>query len=182
MGRQKLLMPFGGEPILDRVLRTVTACGFEKTIAVVSRETEGLLSPVRGVIYLINPDPDRGQDSSFRRGLKALDDGSSFALFLGDKPLITASQIQDLKRRFLDSPKSALVPQRDGVPGHPGFYEPLWRERFLRPGAARATLFRYADDVQWTPGHESCFFDVDTPEDYRRLESNVQTYFGRTDS
>ncbi|GHS99170.1 hypothetical protein AGMMS50276_22310 [Synergistales bacterium] len=162
-------MPFGDESIAERVIRTVASCEFEETIVVTSRETRSLLPVVTGAVYLVNPDPDRGQDSSFYCALEKLDN-SSFAIFLADKPAITEPQIRELRRRFLSSAKSALVPQRDGAPGHPGFYTDLWRSRFLQSGeTARATLSRYADEVEWVDGYESCFFDVDTPEDYRRL-------------
>jgi molybdenum cofactor cytidylyltransferase len=171
MGRQKLLMPFGDESIIDRVIRTVMSCEFEETIVVVSRETRALLSDVTGAVYLVNPNPDRGQDSSFCCALETLSH-SSFAIFLADKPAVTITQIQELRRRFLSGAETALVPQREGVPGHPGFYTDLWRSRFLQSGeTARSTLFRYANEVEWVSGYESCFFDVDTPEDYRQLQA-----------
>lgn len=176
MGRQKLLMPFGGVPILYRTVSAVLECGFEKTFVVVSRETLkeflSLMPPSSplGVAYVVNLDPDRGKDSSFHRGLESLEGESSFAVFLGDKPTLTAEQILDLQRRFRAASKSALIPRKDGIPGHPAFYSPPWRERFLRSGGeAREILFRHAHEVQWTEGYESCFFDVDTEEDYRRL-------------
>jgi molybdenum cofactor cytidylyltransferase len=187
MGRQKLLMPFGEGTILHRTLKAVSEAGFEKIFAVVSRETKDLLFPMpEGVEYVVNPDPDRGKDSSFYCGLEALnreeeekkeEEGErkregrpAFAVFLGDKPMITAEQIRDLRSRFETASQSALIPRKDGAPGHPAFYSPLWIERFLRSGkGARETLFRHAHEVQWAEGYESCFFDVDTEEDYRRL-------------
>jgi molybdenum cofactor cytidylyltransferase len=180
MGRQKLLLPFGEVSLLYRTLSAVLESGFEKTFVVVSRETKESLPSIKtlkGVEYVVNPDPDRGKDSSFHCGLKALKgegewhgEGLSFAVFLGDKPLITAEQILDLRRRFTAASQSALIPRKDGIPGHPAFYAHLWRERFLRSDkGARETLFRHAQEVQWTEGYESCFFDVDTEEDYRQL-------------
>jgi molybdenum cofactor cytidylyltransferase len=176
MGRQKLLMPFEGKPIIQRTVEAVLECGFEKTFVVVSQETkERLRSNIEGkemggAVYVVNPDPDKGKDSSFYCGLEALEGQSAFALFLGDKPLIRAEQIRDLQDRFRATTQSALIPRKDGAPGHPAFYAALWRERFLRSDVgARETLFRHADEVQWTEGYESCFFDVDTEEDYRQL-------------
>ena len=181
MGEQKLLMPFNGMPMLDFVIKTVLSCGFDGTYAVVSRETLDRLTPAEGADYIVNPDPDRGQDSSFRHGLSLLPAGSSFAVFLADKPMVTAAQIINLRRRFellllAGTQKSALVPRKNGAPGHPAFYSYLWRERFLRSDAGcRSALFRREreKDVEWAEfddcGHDSFFTDVDTPEDYRRL-------------
>lgn len=173
MGRQKLLMPFGDGPMLDRIIGTVLACDFERTLVVVSRETMDRLSPLPGADYRVNPAPDRGQDSSLRCALEAMDSPAPFAIFLGDKPLITAPQIRELRRRFEEltkssDAKSALVPRRDEAPGHPGLYAPPWRERFLNaPGSARSVLRDHEAEIEWVEGYDGCFFDVDTAEDYR---------------
>jgi molybdenum cofactor cytidylyltransferase len=183
MGRQKLLLPFEGKPLLQWTVEAILECEFEKTFVVVSQETKKLLPAVlfsmkrververvEKMVYVVNPDPDRGKDSSFYCGLEALEGQPAFAIFLGDKPMITTEQIQDLQRRFKATTQSALIPRKDGAPGHPAFYAPLWRQRFLRSNmGARETLFRHSHEVQWTEGYESCFFDVDTEEDYRQL-------------
>ena len=184
MGEQKLLMPFKGVPMVDFVIKTVLSCGFDGTSIVVSRETLNCLRPVDGADYIVNPDPDRGKDSSFHRALSVLPIDSSFAVFLADKPTVTAEQIMELRRRFVfllcegKPDKNALVPLNNGAPGHPAFYSYQWRERFLNlEESCRSTLFRYEDDVEWVGcgdddhdnSQENFFLDVDTPEDYRRL-------------
>ena len=183
MGEQKLLMPFEGMIMVDFVIRTVLSCEFDGTSVVVSRETLNCLTPIEGAEYIVNQDPDRGQDSSFHLALSALPDRSSFAVFLADKPMVTAAQIMALRRRFESvssaekAVKNALVPRKNDAPGHPAFYSHLWRERFLLLGeSGKSTLFRHGDDVEWLEfdvrarAHEENFFlDVDTPEDYRRL-------------
>ena len=176
MGEQKLLLPFKGMPMVDYVIKTVLICGFNGTSVVVSRETLDCLTPVDGADYIVNPDPDRGQDSSFRCALTALPARSSFAVFLADKPAVTSRQIMELRCRFeslsgaAKQKKSALVPRKDGAPGHPAFYSHLWRELFLYPGeSGKATLFRHEENVEWVEAYESCFLDVDTREDYRQI-------------
>ena len=185
MGEQKLLMPFKGMPMVDFVIKTVLSCGFDGTSVVVSQETLNCLTPVEGADYIVNPDPDRGQDSSFHCALSALLVDASFAVFLADKPAVTAEQIMELRRRFelllhAEKPrKSALVPLKrvapgDNAPGHPAFYAYLWRERFLSSGeSGRATLFRHEEDVKWaeSDAYENFFLDVDTPEDYRKINN-----------
>jgi len=173
--KQKLLMPFRGMAMVDLVIKTVLSCDFDRTSVVVSRETLDCLLPIEGAHYIVNLDPDRGQASSLHCALAALPNNSSFAVFLGDKPAVTARQIMALRRRFeafLNAGKNALVPRKDGAPGHPSFYSPTWRERFLHPDAnSRIALLRHEDEVEWAEvdGHDNFFLDVDTPEDYRRL-------------
>ena len=172
MGEQKLLLPFRGMAMVDFVIKTVISCNFDGASVVVSRETLDCLSPLEGVFYIVNPDPDRGQDSSFHCALSELPACSSFAVFLADKPTVTAWQVMELRRLFESIPteKNALVPRQDGAPGHPAFYAPIWRDRFLgSEGISRDILFRYENDVEWVDAYESCFLDVDTPEDYRRI-------------
>ena len=170
MGCQKLLMPLGNDTLLGRICGTVLESGFDNVLAVVSQETKNRLSACREVRYVVNPDPDRGQGSSLRCALADLNEYSSFAIFLGDKPAITVPQILELRRRFEVSSRSALVPFRDGVPGHPSFYDSVWRGRFLDSDEdGREVLLRHPDEIERTAGHESCFFDVDTAADYLRL-------------
>lgn len=183
MGEQKLLMPFKGMPMAEFVTRTVLSCGFDGTFVVVSRETLDRLTPVEGAGYIVNPDPGRGQDSSFHCALSALPLDASFAVFLADKPAVTAGQIIELRCRFqrsLNAGKSALVPRKGDAPGHPAFYSYIWRDRFLKSGGggqAKAVLLCHEDGVEWaefdagasTDVNENFFLDVDTPEDYRRL-------------
>jgi CTP:molybdopterin cytidylyltransferase MocA len=181
MGEQKLFMPIKGMPMMDFVIKTVLSCGFDslpKASVVVSMETLKSLAPVEGAEYIVNPDPDRGKDSSFRRALSALPELSSFAVFLADKPAVTPEQIMELLRRFLSlsAEKNALIPRKGDAPGHPAFYSHLWRERFLNSDNCRATLFRHEEDVEWVEfgdssdnAHGNFFLDVDTPEDYRRI-------------
>jgi len=172
MGEQKLLLPFRGMSMVDFVIKTVISCNFDGAFVVVTRETLNCLTPLEGVRYIVNPNPDRGQDSSFHCALSALPDCSSFAVFLADKPTVTTWQVMELRRLFESIPteKNALVPRQKGAPGHPAFYAPIWRDRFLHANeSCRTTLFRYKNDVEWVDAYESCFLDVDTPEDYRRI-------------
>ena len=181
MGEQKLLMPFNGMPMVDFVIKTVLSCKFDATSVVVSRETLSYLTPITGADYIVNPYPGRGKDSSFHCALSVLPANSSFAVFLADKPTITAEQTMELRRRFEflsaeKAEKNALVPLKGNETGHPAFYSYLWRGRFLNSngnGSARATIFRHGKDVEWAEEdacvNENCFLDVDTTEDYRWL-------------
>jgi len=182
MGEQKLLLPFNGMPMVDFVTKTVLSCGFDGISIVVSRETMDCIFPIEGANYIVNPNPDHGQDSSFHCALSVLPKNSSFAVFLADKPTVTARQIMALRSRFklLSPEKNALVPRKNGAPGHPSFYSHLWKERFLNSsGASKAVLFQHEKDVEWVEfddhddTSENLFFDVDTQVDYRRLVESI---------
>lgn len=171
MGKQKLLMPYGPGRIIDCVIDTVANSGFETVFLVTSLELGSKHFMEKQIRILFNPDPDRGIASSLRIGVSALNENSSFAIFLGDKPLITVNEVRDLRQSFEHSMQSALIPRKNRQPGHPGFYKPLWKKRFLKAEEeeGKKILLRYEDEIEWVEAPESCFFDVDTPEDYEKL-------------
>src|SRR5688572_24483688 len=84
MGEEKLLLPLGGKPVLQRVLESALASDVHEVICVVRD-----LAPIRRQIslsddrlcWLVNYAADRGQSTSVIAGLWAIDPQSNGALF-----------------------------------------------------------------------------------------------------
>lgn len=174
MGRQKLLLPFGGGTVIETVVSNLRASGFRKINAVLSREVEAAVTLPEGVSVRINEAPERGQSSSLAIGLDMLEEGADFAVMLGDLPLVRPEDITALAKRFssLSFGKTVLAPCRDGIFGHPMFYRAVWKNRFTEArgdSGGKAVLMSRADEIERIEASAAHFRDMDTPDEYRRL-------------
>lgn len=178
MKRQKLLMPFRGGVMIDAVIRSLTAAGFERTIVVASAEVashmENSYAHTDAVITLLNEQPERGQASSLVLGVEAADAACDFCVMLADQPLVTSEEIAVYKEAFerRNTRYTALVPQRDGRVGHPIFFSHIWRERLVHARddvGGRFIVASFPDEVWSVSGEDSFFTDIDTPQDYEKI-------------
>ena len=117
MGRQKLLLPFGGKTVIETVIDNLRDAGVERICAVLSREVAAALPRLpSGVETRVNEAPERGQSSSLAIGLEMIGEGRGFCIMLADLPLVTPDAITALARRFdgLPPEKNAAraVPRR----------------------------------------------------------------------
>lgn len=174
MRTQKLLLPFGRGTVLSTVVYNVMEAMFEEVVLVVSKETRGIfthLSP--HPTEVVNEAPERGQASSLKLGVAAVGE-DDFCVMLADLPLVSSKEI--LRHRALfdarDAGYTALVPRREGRPGHPSFFDARWRTRFCEAEGdvgGRAILAAYEGEILYTEGEDSFFVDVDTPEEYGQI-------------
>ncbi|MCR5336035.1 MAG: nucleotidyltransferase family protein [Synergistes sp.] len=174
MGRQKLLLPFGGSTVIETVVSNLRAAGFGKINAVLSREVEASVRLPDGVLIRINEAPERGQSSSLAIGLDMLEEGSDFAIMLGDLPLVRPADITALAEKFssLPSCRTVLAPCREGVFGHPMFYRAVWKNRFTEAQGdtgGKAVLMRRACEIERIEASAVHFRDMDTPDEYKSL-------------
>ena len=173
MGRQKLLLPFGGCTVIETVIENLRGAGIEKIHAVLSREVaEALPALPRAVETRVNESPERGQSSSLAIGLEMTGEGRDFCIMLADLPLVEPEAIAALLRRFAQLPpdKTLLAPWRGGAFGHPMFYRALWRTRLLSAegdGGAKKIISLYESEIERTEAPDCHFKDMDTPEDYK---------------
>ena len=177
MGRQKLLLPFGGSTVVETVISNARAAGFNKIFAVFSQETAARIAASCSLLEIgINTAPERGQSSSLLVGLEMLPDGEDFCLMLGDLPLAKPQDMAALAEAFQKLPagKTVLTPCSGGRFGHPMFYRSLWKERFRSATGdvgGRKILRDYDGEIVRVPAPEGHFRDLDTPEDYKALVS-----------
>lgn len=185
MGRQKLLLPFGGRTVIETVIGNLQSAGIERICAVLSREVAAALPRLpAGVEARVNETPERGQSSSLAVGLEMLGEGRDFCIMLADLPLAAPEAIAALARRFeaLPPEKTLLAPCRGGVFGHPMFYRAVWRERFRAAqgdAGGRKIVALYEPEIERAEAPDCHFKDMDTPEDYaervRQMEAEAQS-------
>lgn len=174
MGRNKLLLDVGGQPMVRHVIRAAADGGCHVVHAVYARQE------VREAIHdaavpVPNPDPERGQASSLQVGLQSLPEEMCAAIvLLGDQPLVGARTVRMLLREWRR--EGARPATAASFVGADGWRPPVVLDRSLWPEiselrgdeGARA-LFKARPDLLDTVPASGRPDDVDTPEDYARI-------------
>ncbi len=121
MGTPKALLDAGaGTTFLDRLAGVFLDCGCA-VYAVLGGDAERIAASVRRsseIVFILNPDPARGQLSSLQCGLKAAARGVQGVFFTPvDAPAIGRDTVLALMRAF--GPADYVIPAFDGQRGHP---------------------------------------------------------------
>ncbi len=177
MGQQKLLLDFQGKPVLNRVLEAVLASQLYEVICVV-RELKQIRQKIslgdEKLRWLTNEKAHEGQSTSVIAGLKAISPESEGALILvGDQPLVKTELINSLIDLFNKNPSLIAAPTFQGQTRNPViFHKELFSDLLKLTGdrGAKGLIEKYkakAVFLDWDD--ESPFLDVDTWEDYEKL-------------
>ena len=177
MGKNKLLLPFRGKPILQHVIDAALQSSLFPLILVLGSDSDAIRSQVEsGTAFVIeNKGFSRGYGSSLQVGLGALSNPCAGAMFLlGDQPLVTVATIEKLIVAFQAEPERWVAPSWNGQRGNPVITPASWFDKIfalkgdtgprehLKDPAARLKLVEVDD--------RGVVFDIDSPEDYERLE------------
>ena len=171
MKQHKLLLPFGGEPLLRRTVREVIAAGFEDVLVVLGfahRETAAALEGL-ACRNVVNADYATGMGSSFRTAIAALEEGSAAMFALADQPFVTADYYRQLPETFRNNPRGIVCVRYGQVTAPPHLFDQqFFPELAALEHGARPVLERHKDRTVVLQFPEELLVDVDTPEDYER--------------
>ncbi len=172
-GGKKLLAPVGGEPLLDRTIRSLLDGGVSEVIVVVG--TDGRHDLERDVNAMNdarvrpveNPDPSRGMFSSIQVGV-ATASGDALLVMPGDMPFVRAATVRAVIEKYRERP-AIVSPRFHGKRGHP-VAMPLWLRDEIRDTPATANLHevikKHADlRVDLDVDDPGVVRDVDIPAD-----------------
>jgi molybdenum cofactor cytidylyltransferase len=174
MGTPKALLLHQGRTFLERWLDALGAAGVVDVRIVLGRDGEVIRRrvPLPEHHVVINPAPERGMLSSFRIGIAALPPGvAGYLLCPVDHPAVGSELIGALAARL--EPGRIVVPIARGRRGHPVLFAAgLRREIEAAPASEGARAVVRADPARVIEvvAPPEVLLDIDTPEDYRRLE------------
>lgn len=166
MGKNKLLLPFRGKPLILSTLEAVLS--YTENVIVITGHERNLIEEAvesYNVRTLYAENYMEGQKASTMRGVAAIDN-TSFAIIPGDLPLIT-------KDDFLETEKglkkhSISRASYSGVPGHPVMFRKEHKERLLRFDGSMKEYLAQNDTIMCKTSIGS-IFDTDTPDRYKAL-------------
>lgn len=179
MGRKpKALLELGGVPLIRRQLMALSDAGLDELVVVLGHHAEHLEPLVHDfpVKLVHNPEPDRGQVSSQRLGLKSLSGKlDAVIVALADQPLVGAQDDMDLISAYKTRPEGTevVVPTVDGLPGNPVMFSRHVLQEVLA-GEAQIGCKQWQMKNPWAVYHwvtENKRYrqDVDSPGDIELL-------------
>ena len=180
-GINKLMLAVEGEPLLRHTLKTLLASRLGEVVVVLGHQAEEarILLHELEVRIVVNKDYLEGQMSSVHCGLEALTrpcDG--VMICLTDQPLLTAQDIDVLIDAFDRHGGSIIVPTYQGRRGNPIVLAYAHREEILGGGrnlGCKRLIERNPDLVRTVEmDTDHVVFDLDTPEDYARLQARLK--------
>ncbi len=180
MGKaNKLLLPYAGQRILEKVLEQLQATEIQGITVVLGHERDKvapLLSRFE-VRALYNPDFAQGQGTSIRAGVRALPPNiDGFLIGLGDMPGLQTAHYQKLLTEYRHhhySPAPPILrPFHQKQPGHPVLFHASYQKALLAGNAldgAREVVQKHRQHLhRFNTTDPAYFWDIDTKEDYER--------------
>ena len=172
MGRPKALLPWGRDTLVTRAIRIWSAV-CDPVIVVGGARFNELEERVAGRAKLVfNPSFDAGMITSVQAGLGAVPPSCTAAL-VGpvDQALATGRVLAALVAAHEDTPEDALVPEHQGLPGHPVLLPADALSR-LASAPKWSTLAAYLDAPETRTRRVRLDFpevtrNLNTPEAYR---------------
>lgn len=176
MGSEKLLLPIGRKRILEKTIDGV-AESFEGVIVIVTRNAIlGSIETGKGLIYLVNDQPELGQSTSLKIAVAYLarhyPECQGILVFLGDQPLVSRKLVGKIEQAITKNPTSIIMPEYKGQKGHPVAFGKCWFNELLTvsgDAGGRGIIKEHTEALIKIQGDRTCVMDADTPEDYRRL-------------
>lgn len=188
MGRNKLLLEVGGETVVRRAVRTALAAGLDPVVVVTGHEREAVEAELHGLrcCAVYNDEHARGQHTSIRAGVAAVDGGCAAAVdegraatkdegcaaaivLLADMPFVTPAMLRAVAAHHAESGACLVVSRYGGDTTAP----PILYGRSLFPEllrmdrrCGRQVVKRHRAEavaVDWPLG---AMRDLDRPSDY----------------
>jgi molybdenum cofactor cytidylyltransferase len=177
MGRPKALLPLRGRTFIQNILDAISRSPVEDTVVVVGHHQLEIEPYVETARTVFNPDYEKGMITSLQTGIRALPPGTGGALlFLVDHPLVDSDSIQLLIANA--APNRIVVPTFEERRGHPVLFgATILQEVLALPASEGANIVVRRDPsriVQVPVNSPGILVDVDTPEDFRTLQSKYE--------
>ncbi len=187
MGQPKANLVFGDNTVLELGINAARQAGIHDHIIVVGHHEDEIKALHRNslssnVVWVTNPQPELGMLTSLKLALNEISDGDCSGFFFSpvDYPLVRSADYRALLNAFnqlqekdeFSSEGCVLSPSYRGKRGHPVLCSMKIKEKLLNlsdrdtPKAA----FENSQRVEVAVEHEGVLLDMDTPEDYARLQ------------
>ncbi|MBM9604468.1 nucleotidyltransferase family protein [Desulfopila inferna] len=176
MGEVKSLLPFGKSLLLGLVINNVWESILSHTIVVLGSDADRIRKMIdfKDATVVFNPDYRRGQSSSLKAGLQAVDSDTDGVMFLlGDQPFIDPKLINTLIGEWRKQPAAIIIPVYDGKRGNPVVAHrnifPMIR-KISGDSGLRQIFQKLKGDIREVEiADPGILMDIDTVEDYREL-------------
>jgi molybdenum cofactor cytidylyltransferase len=179
MGRNKLLLELGGEPLVRRAARAALEAGLDPLLVVVGHEAEHVREALTGLAcrFVLNLDWRQGQSTSVSAGAAAVPpEAEAAVVLLADMPFVDAAAVRAVVSRWRETGAPIVSCRYGEVSAPPTLYcRPLLGE--LQGGSGegrgREVVRRHGDSVAWVDRPSATLADVDLPEDLEKARETA---------
>ena len=173
-GRNKLLLPWGDQTVIERTVDTLLQSRVAEVIVVIGFEADQIQAKLcgRNLKLVVNHDYAQGMSTSIRAGMHAVaDNAQAVMIALGDMPLSAAAQLNRLISAFEHHTAATIaVPVFQGRRGHPVIFNLCHKTDLLAlrgDAGGKSILERHAQGLAVVEMEDDRVLrDVDTPEEY----------------
>ena len=172
-----------GRSFATRIIDVLSESGVDNLFVVTGAHHDAIAAavmadgPLRFPAFVRNPNPARGQLSSLWVGMDhaITPEVEALLVTLVDVPMITVEVVRQVIDAWRASGAAIVRPAIGKAHGHPVLYDrslfAALRAAPLEQGAKAVVRAREADILNVAVTDPGCLRDVDTPDDYRSLNS-----------
>jgi molybdenum cofactor cytidylyltransferase len=182
MGRPKLLLPWKQTTVIGQILSTWRGLGAGQIALVMRQNDRALAAELERLAFpvanrIANPEPEHGMFSSIlcaARWNGWRPEISSWAMVLADQPHLRMETLRHLLEFAARHPDAICQPEFGGHGGHPVLLPPSAFADLKRTGAKKMKDFlnqTACQSVKCSMNDPGLSLDMDTPEDYIRIQS-----------
>lgn len=175
MGTQKLLLPFDGKTIVEKVVENILNSGVINVLVVLGANYDEIAEVLKSwpVKTFRNENFQEGMHTSVISGVKQLPaDAKAIMIFLGDQPFIPVNVSAKVVAAWKNSGKGIVIPLFNGKRGHPPLYDLKFRQEILNldPSVGlRSVALKFQNEIlEVETFSPEIVRDIDTQEDYLR--------------
>lgn len=177
-GRNKLLLPVDGTPVVRRVVEALLGARAGPVVVVVGHQAEAVIRALEAlpVRFATNARYAEGMGTSIAAGVAVADPGAEgYLICLGDLPGLNTAIVETVVDAFVRNGSASIVaPLHAGRRGHPVLFPASYRRALLELSGDRGArdVVREGSLLEVPVDDPGVVADVDTLDDYRRLRRN----------
>lgn len=188
MGQPKLVMNLGGKTVIERLLTTLSHPAVTETVVVFRRDDGNLANTIDSLnsanVQTVQPEIDPpDMRTSVEHAIKSIPTrhsprpGDGWMLIPADHPVLDVRVLDELISAWQTTDEDILIPQHGGQNGHPTFFRWALTERLDEiPADCGLNWLRTAPAIRIRKlpvDSDSILLDLDTPDDYKRIQQHV---------
>lgn len=175
MGKNKLLLKLRGKTLIELVLEALEASKVDEIVVVLGHKPweigDVIKSRVNLVRMVVNERYEEGMTSSFKTGIRHVENADAAFLVLGDQVILDPKFLDAMIEQMEENQGRALIvsPVFKGKKGHPVLFS---KELFVeilsleKNESMRDIIHRHGDSLLTIRGDEWTVMDIDTHENF----------------
>lgn len=131
--KNKLLAPIDGVPVVRHAAKTLVSSSINAITVVLGYEAERIRAVLEDlqVDFVVNTDYEKGQATSVRTGLQAVEEEEAVLITLGDMPCVSVESIETLLNAYRTGTGAALAAAYKGDRGNPVLFDRAYFDQIL---------------------------------------------------